>query len=259
MFLASPFLGTGLDTYKDIFPRFGPDGFTLFYAHNDLAQLLAEGGLACGALALAYLRIFASRFMEFIRTTSDDDRALNAGFWVGLMGIGTHSLFDWNLHSPANAFLTAVVAGLALSSAASTRRSQFLDRIPLSILTWNLFTIVMIAIGFLARDSISQNTVKQLRNIVVAGQPPSPIGAGLHTKANSSRLLTFAERWSRWDPRNASLLISIGQGVLYADAETSMISDRARDVTLADRYFQEALKATAIPQGMPEPRIETRR
>ena len=248
MFLASPYLGTGLDTYKDMFPRFSSGGFTLFYAHNDFAQMLAEGGIACAILAFSLVKTLASRFMEFCTESKGEARTMNAGFWAGLIGISLHSLFDWNLHVPANAFLTAIVAGLAASSASAAAKRSLWARLPIKGLTAGLLIGAAVAIVLLTRDTFSQYAIKQLRNTIVAGESARDPNVPDSSAENATAGLDFAKRMAYWDSRNANLLIAIGQAHLYRDLAGS--SDDAEFD--AQRYFSKAQKATAAPQGIPE-------
>lgn len=66
-FWASPFLGTGVATYEDIYSRFYRDKLVLFYAHNDYAQLLAETGLVGATIATIFAVILGTKALRFFR------------------------------------------------------------------------------------------------------------------------------------------------------------------------------------------------
>ena len=118
MLADSPLLGTGLDTFGELQPRYTGEAFMLHYAHNDYAQLLAETGLVGGCIALVLGGLLIAAGRRFQREATPPLRCLDAGPWAALSAIALHSAFDWNLHVPANALLAEVAAGLAIASVA---------------------------------------------------------------------------------------------------------------------------------------------
>ena len=105
MFLASPLLGTGLGSYGDLYAVLQRSDHTLYYAHNDYAQLLAECGLIGAGLLAAAAATLGGRFLRFCRERPPANRLIDAGAWAALAGAAAHSVFDWNMHAPANALL----------------------------------------------------------------------------------------------------------------------------------------------------------
>jgi O-antigen ligase len=116
IFRDHPLLGTGLGTLQKVFPPYDSlyDGKIVNHTHNDYLEALAEtgilGGLCCawflGALLVASLKGLAG-------LGSSLNSALNLSGLVGCCGLLVHSLFDFNLHIPANALLFFVAAHLA--------------------------------------------------------------------------------------------------------------------------------------------------
>jgi len=114
IFFSAPLLGTGLGSYGFVSPlREGPRRAT-FFAHNDYAQLLAEGGLVAGAGLLLLAAGLAVTLWRTFRLPVRE-RMLAAGVWAGLAALALHSFYDWNLHVPANRLLACLLAGLALA------------------------------------------------------------------------------------------------------------------------------------------------
>lgn len=114
IFLASPLVGTGLGSYGFSSPLFGGAKRATFYAHNDYAQLLAEGGLVAGVALAAALGALATALVGAFRLPVRE-RMLAAGVWAALAALALHSFYDWNMHVPANRLLACLLAGLALA------------------------------------------------------------------------------------------------------------------------------------------------
>lgn len=81
-------------------------------AHNDYLELIASGGLIGLGLALWFL-------VEFIRTVRgnlrSDDRLMHAirlGGLASILAVSIHSLVDFGLHIPINAFVFAAIISL---------------------------------------------------------------------------------------------------------------------------------------------------
>lgn len=244
MFLASPILGTGLDTYADIYPRFTEDAFVLFYAHNDIAQWLAETGLCGLGVVLTGVGILFSRCRRFLSVPHGDERLLFAGAWAGLAGIALHSGFDWNLHLPANAFLAAVIAGLAVASApsrpAEVTRSKSLRLVAAGVpIAFALLCVV--AATFLCRDACSQSAAKMLRRAIAQSSAAAP----LH------RALEVGEHMADWDPRNSQLAVLMGQASLHDAALQADPMRREAQAAQAEKWFALARTSCAVVRGLP--------
>ena len=120
IFAAHPFSGTGLGTFEVVYPQFQsfPSDKSWPYAHNDYVQLLAETGTLGGLLALASLLAFARRVWQEEKRRSSDTAPswISIGAAIGCCGLLVHSLFDFNLHIPANAAWFALCAAIAISA-----------------------------------------------------------------------------------------------------------------------------------------------
>jgi len=105
-----PLLGTGLGTFKDIFPKyktFGSQSIYL-YTENDYLQLLSETGIIGFLIAFWGLLAIVIAFAKF---ASKDKLPL---FFLGaIVAILIHSLCDFNLHIPANVVIFSIILGLA--------------------------------------------------------------------------------------------------------------------------------------------------
>jgi hypothetical protein len=121
----APVFGTGSRTYL-IHGRTQRDlsiQNDVIYTHNDYLQLLAEYGLVGAALGVGLLIIHLARCVRSIlfivqKRLLDSTAVLSHGLSIQLGALGAtvalavHSVFDFNLHIPANALLLAAVLGM---------------------------------------------------------------------------------------------------------------------------------------------------
>jgi O-antigen ligase len=110
-----PLIGTGLGAFGVVYTGYDSRNGTyrLEQAHNDYLQVLSDGGIAGALIGLFFLvNLFR---MGFARRESRDDfrRGVATGALAGCFAVLIHSFFDFTLHTPANALLFLVLAGLA--------------------------------------------------------------------------------------------------------------------------------------------------
>ena len=113
MIRAKPLMGVGLGAYETAYPIYSQDdgavalgrSYAVDRAHNDYLQLVTEGGIVGGVLALWFI---VSIFRAVVRGAKSNDslrRAFAIGGGAGIFGILVHSLVDFNLQLPSNALL----------------------------------------------------------------------------------------------------------------------------------------------------------
>lgn len=112
-----PLTGTGFGSFAAVFPGYKTLADELFYdhAHNDLLELLAEGGAIGFLLAACFVGTALRNGWRQIFLRHDRLAALTAiGAFSGLAGLLFFSLTDFNLHNWANGlyffFLCALLA-----------------------------------------------------------------------------------------------------------------------------------------------------
>ncbi|MFB0518079.1 MAG: O-antigen ligase family protein [Acidobacteriota bacterium] len=103
-----PIFGSGLGTFENAFPKyksFSPRSIYL-YAHNDYLQAIAE----CGALGFV---IILWGIITFFRTIFQHVKKdpMSLCLVTSVVAIAIHSLFDFNLHIPANAAIFSIIIG----------------------------------------------------------------------------------------------------------------------------------------------------
>ncbi len=125
----SPLVGTGSGTYLFYGRMFRTDRVQVdpVEVHNDYLHLLAEYGLA-GATGLILFLVFHLRagFADFqrlgpkrVRVSTrplSNSLSLNLGAISAVAAYLIHSIFDFNLHIPANVLLLAFVFGILANS-----------------------------------------------------------------------------------------------------------------------------------------------
>ena len=116
LFLDHPTLGTGLGTFRMVFPPYDSlyDGKIANHAHNDYLEALAETGLIGGLCCAWFLGVLILDSLRgMIELGSSLGSALNLSGLLACCGILVHSLVDFNLHIPANALFFFVSAHMA--------------------------------------------------------------------------------------------------------------------------------------------------
>ncbi len=131
-----PFLGTGLGTFEDAFPRysfpvegvFARFGKKASFAHNEYLQLASEIGIFALGILLWLLYAFFQKARELFKTLQGkEEYGLAIGLVAGITGVLIHSLVDFPLHAPAVTILLTINAGIVmgLSSSLTIHHSPF--------------------------------------------------------------------------------------------------------------------------------------
>jgi hypothetical protein len=255
MFRASPIFGTGLDSYRLIFPRFRDDRFGLYYAHNEYAQLLAETGLVGAGIFVWLVTLLAKRGVRFCRDATGDYRLLNAGPWAAIAGTAAHSAFDWSLHLPANAFLACLVAGLAYSSvpAPTHRQSGLWSFVPERLPRFLLAAACGSALLYCCRDGVSAAVERQLREAIVADRMFGRVPQAQPADDALRRAIAAGTAMTPWDAGNARLMVSLGQAHLHVAHRSQQDADRSRESDAATTWFRRATAVCAACPGIAVP------
>jgi O-antigen ligase len=121
-----PVAGWGLGVFPIVFPQYRSFSTDLVVnqAHNDYLQALVETGILGFICVLWFIVNLYRGAIRNFRANSRlaTSRALAA--LVGCTGILVHSLFDFNLHIPANAALFFVLCGIATKRQDTRRPGQ---------------------------------------------------------------------------------------------------------------------------------------
>ena len=253
MFLASPLLGTGLGTYSDLYPAFTGHDSVLSFAHNDFAQVLAEAGLVGGGVIAAFVWTLGRSLWRFCRERSAAGRLIDAAAWAALAGAAAHSIFDWNMHAPANAFLACVIVGLALSSVVPASIEPIVPSLRGRLTTAAFVVACLAVVPLLARDAATDRTLETLRRATTAARlaakdPLKPSAAPALTSA-----IRAGEQSARLDPSNWRLAVLLGQALVHLSADPATGDEGAARRKAAETWFLEARRDCAATRGLPEP------
>jgi O-antigen ligase len=119
-----PIAGVGFGGYATAIPKYhtASGETTPQEAHNDYLELLASGGL----IALVICIWFVVSFLRAARREVEPDsrsssipylRAAKLGALAGILTVGIHSLVDFGLHIPINAFVFTTLVAIVLIDA----------------------------------------------------------------------------------------------------------------------------------------------
>jgi O-antigen ligase len=120
IFLDHPWVGTGLGTLIDVYPRYASffNGLTVDHAHNDYLELLADTGLVGGLCGVSFIILLFWRGLASLQFAGEAfPRAVTAGCLTACAGLLLHSLVDFNLHVPSNALIFLLLACIATAEA----------------------------------------------------------------------------------------------------------------------------------------------
>jgi len=115
LFQSSPAFGIGLGGLLDNLPRFltVPISEPLDHSHNELLEVLAEGGVIYAALIGSGLIVyFATVVPACFRQHDPVARGLGAGCLAAIAAVLLHSLVDFPLRMPANVLYLSVIMGM---------------------------------------------------------------------------------------------------------------------------------------------------
>jgi O-antigen ligase len=125
-----PLLGTGPGTFAIVYTQYQPAGFDYryFMGHNDYLHFVSETGLPLIAvMAWMMVALFVRGFKK-LNNPSRLVRGMTLGAMSGITAILVHSMFDFNLHIPANAILFTVLAALVVSPIPESRGQMTDDK-----------------------------------------------------------------------------------------------------------------------------------
>ena len=116
--------GSGLSTFRYVFPRYRSFGGSTFYswAHNDYLQVLIELGVP-GLLLVLWIMAAVWHRSKRVRVSLREDPALlhlHTGYVAAAIAVALHSFTDFGLHLMANAALFSVILGVMMGLQEST-------------------------------------------------------------------------------------------------------------------------------------------
>ncbi len=121
MFWDYPALGVGWGNFRYLYSRYVPEDYdgvsSSGYSHNDWLEAGTEVGLAGGTLIMTAFGLYLIKIIRIWRNRRDlYALGIGAGVMAGLISIGFHSYFDFNMHIPANPLTLAALLGIGYAS-----------------------------------------------------------------------------------------------------------------------------------------------
>ena len=121
-----PALGVGLGNFRYVYPKYIDDYDRVSssgYAHNDWVEAGTETGFPGLLLIFLAFAIYMVRMTRiWHRRRNLHALGIGAGVMAGLLSVGMHSYFDFNMHIPANPLTLAAL--LAIGYAAVHRQGH---------------------------------------------------------------------------------------------------------------------------------------
>jgi O-antigen ligase len=115
-----PVMGVGWGNFPDLYPRYaaidrGRIRYYNGYAHNDWLEAGAEMGIAGLLIMVAAYGAYMVRLIRIWRKRNNAFAVgVGAGVTAAVAALGCHSLFDFNMHIPANPLTLAAIMGLGV-------------------------------------------------------------------------------------------------------------------------------------------------
>jgi O-antigen ligase len=145
MWLAKPFTGWGLGTYRQTFPRY-TNQFSEqpLYAHNVYLQTLAETGILGGLAWLALVVAIGWRGIQTIhRLAGKPELVFYQGLFVGWLAFSVHAALDFSWHYPAGLVWWLFASALFIQAEKTTTRLRSRMQVVLTA----LLAIGLIVVG----------------------------------------------------------------------------------------------------------------
>jgi O-antigen ligase len=119
--------GTGFGTYRYSFYLYdSQSGGWSTHAHNDILEILAEGGVIGGLLFYALIGLLiVSIIRKWIQRHHPDVRILGLGIIVSIFAVIFHSIFDFSLRIPSNMLVFVLILVLGMKIVNYKRRDTF--------------------------------------------------------------------------------------------------------------------------------------
>jgi tetratricopeptide (TPR) repeat protein len=237
-----PLFGTGPGTFIFVHPRYQGDAFAYKaeYTHNDYLNCLDDYGLAGFALALFFVAAVTLKFFRpLVVDNRWQDRVLVATGFAAWAALVVHSLFDFNLHIPANALLLFSLTGLALGRINDEKKSHW-STVPLTPLgRWLGGVVIVLALiygALVVPTALSDRAYEQ----TFAREDVVPFRDSIEG----------AQDALRYDPGNEPALALLGDLHRAESSSKKENEDRLSEGLQALGAYQKALQANALDDSV---------
>jgi len=225
--------GAGIGNFQYFYPKFQDithTGVFINYAHNDWAQLLAEGGIAGFILLLGGMGYYLFQVMKKWKKARNA-MAVCLGIVpvIALISLGVHSFSDFNLHMPANMILLIALMAIGYRSFAVGKEERA-ALVPLPLKGKGILIIASIIImilwsgSWVVRHFISEAYCNTIQT------PP------LHL--NQQPDVASAEKAVQWDSGNAQYRFKLAtaligeRGIIEASPDAALREKSQRIINI---------------------------
>jgi tetratricopeptide (TPR) repeat protein len=124
-----PVLGVGWGNFRYLYPRYMPKDFdgvsSSGYAHDDWLEAGTEIGYIGLGLILTAILVYVYRMIRIWMNRRDPYAlGIGAGVITAILSLGFHSLFDLNMHIPANPMTLAAIAAVGYAALHMQKRGS---------------------------------------------------------------------------------------------------------------------------------------
>lgn len=181
--------GSGAGSLEYVFPKYQSDKYLNTYvrfAHSDWLQLLAEVGIiGFSIFSLSAIWFLAGFVRQWKRRRDPFAVKIGAGIVGVICAISVHSLFDFNLHIPANTMALAAILAVGTSTIYLKNRAghdiSALKDMSVhlggagSIVAIGMALIIVWAGVYLLRHFIAEANCNTVRNSTLSMDPSPPL------------------------------------------------------------------------------------
>jgi hypothetical protein len=252
---AAPLTGTGVNTYRVLYPRMLSNNAVVYFAHNEFFQITAETGLVGSLASLSLLLIVARSAFRFTRTDARSRASIQIAAWTSVLGVIGIALFEWVWHLPALACATCVSFALALGFAGRSATSSSRPLIWRPRIVGLVAAVAcLVALRTLYADATAEFTRQSLQRVVaddirvlrkLAKEGPGP---------ELDIRIEAAEAAAKRAPSNARLEVLLAQAYLHSARLAASDSDRSGALEKSKRWASQARRSSPLLQGLPEPK-----
>ncbi len=247
-----PVFGTGPGTFIFIHPRYQSNTFAFkaMLTHDDYLNCLDDYGVTGFAIAIFFVMAVTLKFFRRLRADSRwQDRVLVATGFAAWSALAVHSLFDFNLHIPANALMLFALTGLGLKRTHGEEASEHWSTISLVPLgRWLGIGLIILSIAYgiqvwrtAISDIIYEKTVQVAKALnQLSGQSAQAIDQ-LTTQS-----IQGVENALSYDSGNAQALVLLGDLYRIRASRQQDMEARIGEGQKALAAYQRALKANSI-------------
>jgi len=238
-----PIFGTGPATFAYVHPRYQDSTFNrkAVLTHDDYLNCLDDYGLVGFGLALFFVALVTLKFFQPLRSDHRwPDRVLVVSGFAAWLALVVHSLFDFNLHIPANAFLLFALTGMGLRGLKRDEGARSWSTFSLAPLgQWLCWALVFLGLVYgvqVWRSAMGDIIYEKALADALFASPEYSIQSG--------------KRALEYDGDNVQALVFVGDWYRYQASRERNIEGRIDQGQKALEAYQSAFKANPLDDAI---------